>query len=383
MKSAFRSIAALSALTLLAACGGDKEIDPPAELTEIAATLPVKRVWSVSLGGGAERLRLALRPTVVDGVLYAANHDGDVFAMSADSGRRIWSARTRLPLSAGPEAASGVVVLGSSDGDVIALEAADGAERWRKTVGSEVLASPLVVNDLVVVRTVNGRLEALSITDGASRWSVDESVPRLTLRGTAAPVLAGGRIIAGFDNGKVLAVDPRNGEVLWDSIVSAPSGRTELERLVDIDSPVRVSGDDVFVVTFQGRLAMLALDSGQIWWAREASSYRGFAMDERNIYMTNADGVVIAMRRTDGAVQWEQDALRRRGLTAPEIDGGALVVGDFEGYLHWLDRQTGEIVARQKSDGERITNAPLSAESTVFVQTDSGRLLAFRSGSEG
>src|SRR5690606_20416330 len=174
------------ALTLLAACGGDKEIDPPAELTDIAATLPVKRVWSVSLGGGAERLRLALRPTVVDGVLYAANHDGDVFAMSADSGRRIWSARARLPLSPGPEAAGGGVVLGPSDGDGIALEAADGAERWRKTVGSEVLASPLVVNDLVVVRTVNGRLEALSITDGASRWSVDESVPRLTLRGTAA-----------------------------------------------------------------------------------------------------------------------------------------------------------------------------------------------------
>src|SRR5690606_32459525 len=175
----------------------------------------------------------------------------------------------------GPEAASGVVVLGSSDGDVIALEAADGAERWRKTVGSEVLASPLVVNDLVVVRTVNGRLEALSITDGASRWSVDESVPRLTLRGTAAPVLAGGRIIAGFDNGKVLAVDPRNGEVLWDSIVSAPSGRTELERLVDIDAPARAPGSDVFVGGFQGRMAMPALASGQTGLGRERATHRG------------------------------------------------------------------------------------------------------------
>ncbi len=191
-------------------------------------------------------------------------------------------------------------------------------------------------------------------------------MPRLTLRGTAPPVLAGDRIIAGFDNGKVLAIDPRNGDVLWDTIVNAPHGRTELERLADIDSPARVSGDDIFVVGFQGRVAMLALDSGQIWWARDASSYRGFAMDDDNLYLTNADSVVIAMRRSDGAVLWEQAAMKRRGLTAPAIDGDSLVVGDFEGYLHWLDKATGEIVARQKTDGERITNAAV---------TDDGRRL--------
>ena len=204
-------------------------------------------------------------------------------------------------------------------------------------------------------------------------------MPRLTLRGTAPPVLAGDRIIAGFDNGKVLAIDPRNGDVLWDAIVNAPHGRTELERLADIDSPARVAGDDIFVVGFQGRVAMLALDSGQIWWARDASSYRGFAMDDDNIYLTNADSVVIAMRRSDGAVVWEQDAMQRRGLTAPALDGDALVVGDFEGYLHWLDKATGEIVARQKTDGERITNAAVTADAGVFVQTDSGKLLAFKS----
>ena len=140
-----------------------------------------------------------------------------------------------------------------------------------------------------------------------------------------------------------------------------------------------MSGDDIFVVGFQGRVAMLALDSGQIWWARDASSYRGFTMDDENLYLTNADSVVIAMRRSDGAVLWEQDAMKRRGLTAPAIDGDALVVGDFEGYLHWLDKATGEIVARQKTDGERITNAAVTSDAGVFVQTDSGKLLAFRS----
>jgi outer membrane protein assembly factor BamB len=374
-----RAAALSAALLLVVACSKDEEIDPPAELTDIVAKRDVRRLWSGGLGGDSERLRLALRPVVAEGVVYSAGHDGEVAAFSADSGRRVWAVKTKLPLSAGPEVAEGLVAIGSSDGDVIALDATSGAERWRKSIGSEVLARPLVVNDVIVVRTVDGHLEALSVTDGSKRWAFDEQVPRLTLRGTAPPVLAGDRIIAGFDNGKVLALDPRNGEVLWDAVVNAPSGRTELERLVDIDSPARVSGDDVFVVGFQGRVAMLALDSGQIWWARDASSYRGFAMDDENLYLTNAASVVLAMRRSDGAIQWEQDLLKHRGLTAPAIDGDALVVGDFQGYLHWLDKATGEIVAREKTDGERITNTPVAAEPGVFVQTDSGKLLVFRS----
>ena len=362
----------------LAACG-DKEIDPPAELVDIVPKRVVHREWTASLGGDSASLRLALRPMVVDGKVYAASHDGEVIAMSAQNGRRLWVVKTKLALSAGPEVDGGLVVLGSSDGDIIALEAADGKERWRKSIGSEILARPLIAKDVVVIRTVDGHVEGLAAADGAQRWAVDEQVPRLTLRGTAPPILAGDRIIAGFDNGKVLAIDPRNGDVMWDAIVNAPHGRTELERLADIDAPARVSGDDIFVVGFQGRVAMLALDSGQIWWARDASSYRGFTMDDDNLYLTNSDSVVIAMKRSDGAVLWEQDAMKRRGLSAPALDGDALVVGDFEGYVHWLDKATGEIVARQKTDGERITNSAVTSDAEVFVQTDSGKLLAFKS----
>jgi outer membrane protein assembly factor BamB len=367
-----------AAFIALAGCA-DKEIDPPAELVDIVAKRTVHRSWSAGLGGDSERMRLALRPMVVDGKVYAASHDGEVVALSADNGKRLWVAKTKLALSAGPEVEGGLVGLGSSDGDIVALDASNGAERWRKSIGSEVLSRPLIANDVVVIRTVDGHVEGMAVTDGSQRWAVDEQVPRLTLRGTAPPVLAGDRIICGFDNGKVLAIDPRNGDVLWDAVVNAPHGRTELERLADIDSPARVAGDDIFVVGFQGRVAMLALDSGQIWWARDASSYRGFTMDDENIYLTNADSVVVAMKRSDGAVIWEQDAMKRRGLTAPALDGDALVVGDFEGYVHWLDKATGEIVARQKTDGERITNAAVTTDSGVFVQTDSGKLLAFKS----
>jgi outer membrane protein assembly factor BamB len=374
-----RVAAAATALLILLGCDNDKEVDPPAELTKMTNTRDVRRVWSTGLGGDAERLRLALKPVIVEGRVYAASHDGEVMALSADTGKRAWMVKTRLPLSAGPEVGGGVVVLGSSDGDLIALDSTNGAERWRRSIASEILAQPLIVNDVVVIRTVDGHVEGLSVADGKTRWAVDEQVPKLTLRGTAPPVLAGDRLIAGFDNGKVLAIDPRNGEVMWDTIVNAPHGRTELERLADIDSPARVAGDDVFVVGFQGRIAMLARDSGQIWWARDASSYRGFTMDEQNLYLTNSDSVVIAMRRADGAVLWEMNTLRRRGLTAPAIDGDSLVVGDFEGYLHWLDKATGTVVAREKADGERITNAAVASDNGVFVQTDSGKLLAYRS----
>lgn len=372
----------LAAFMLFAGCSQETETDPPAELTDIVARHEVARLWNVGLGSDAEHLRLALRPAVVDGVVYAASHKGDVAAFAADSGRRVWNVRTRLPLSAGPAVRDGLVALGSSDGDVLVLDAATGEERWRTAVSSEVLATPEIARGMVIVRTVDGRIEALDARNGSLRWAVEEQVPRLTLRGTAPPVMAGDVLIAAFDNGKVLAVDTRTGETLWDSIVNVPSGRTELERLADIDARPHVIGDDVYVVGFQGRMAMLALDSGQIWWARDVSSYRGFALDEQNIYLTNADGVVIAMRRRDGATQWEQNALLRRGLTAPTIDGDTLVVGDFEGYLHWLDKHTGEIVARQKTGGERLTNAAVAVDGRVFVQTDAGKLLAYRSGPE-
>jgi outer membrane protein assembly factor BamB len=374
-----RALVTLLVMLAVAACSKDKEIDPPAELTDIDASLRIERDWSRGFGGDADRLRLALRPEIVGETVYGISHDGDVEALAIESGRTTWRARTDLPLSAGPGADEHVVVAGSSDGDVVALDATTGDELWRRKLSSEVLAKPLVTGSTVVVRTVDGRLTALDARDGSPRWEMAEAIPRLTLRGTSAPLRAGDAVIAGFDSGKVVAVDIDSGDVLWDTLVNAPHGRTELERLVDLDAGLHIAGDDLFVVGFQGRIAMLALDSGQIWWARDLSSYRGFGMDDENLYVTDADSKVIAMRRQDGTVLWEQPAMIRRGLTAPAVDPNGLVVGDFEGYLHWLDRGTGEIIGRTRTDGERITNAPVVVNGGVFVLTDGGTLLALHS----
>jgi outer membrane protein assembly factor BamB len=368
----------LTATAMLAACSDSKKEDKPAELVDIESTLKVEREWSYGFGGNSDRMRLALRVNVVDNIAYAAGFDGEVVALAADSGERIWRHQSKLSLSAGPGVGEGLVVVGANNGVVLALDMTTGDERWRHQASSEVLATPVVANGLVILRTVDGRVTALAVNNAETRWTVEQTVPRLSLRGTAAPVVAGDSVIAAFDNGRVMALELNTGDTQWDTAVSTPSGRSELDRLVDIDSPVRVIGDDVFVVGFHGRVAMLARDSGQIWWARDFSSYRGLAIEGTSLYATSAEGVIVAMRRTDGSVTWEQPALRLRALTAPVVDGQSLVVGDYEGYLHWLSAADGTLLARTKTDGERITNAPLVIDGRVLVQTDGGKIIAFK-----
>jgi outer membrane protein assembly factor BamB len=247
-------------------------------------------------------------------------------------------------------------------------------------VPGELLSPALVDRDQVVLRTAEGRLIALSSVDGKQRWAVEDLVPRLSLRGTATPVAAGEAVISGFDSGKVMSVTRDTGEIIWQVQVSTARGRTELERLADVDSAVRVSGSDVYAVGYQGRVAMLALDSGQIWWARDVSSYRGLAIDDDQIYVSSSNGEVIALRRRDGGVVWTQSGLKQRGLSTPAILGDAVIVGDFEGYLHFLDRSTGKFVAREHPGGKRIAAPPLVLGDRVFVVDEGGKVVAYRVG---
>ncbi len=298
------------------------------------------------------------------------------------TGKDRWRTKTKFEIAAGPGVGAGLVVVGNNDGVVAAFESAGGKQLWKTKLSGEVLAAPLVAGSRVIVRTVDGRLHSLDAADGKEQWSAEEAVPRLSLRGTAPPVLSGDSVLAGFDSGKVMAFAVASGDVLWQTPVSTPRGRSELDRLADVDAPVQVDGGDLFAVGYQGRVAMLALDSGQIWWSRELSSYRGLALDGAQLYVSTADGSVAALRRSDGTVLWQQDGLKRRGLSAPAVVGKAIVVGDFEGYLHWLDRDTGKFVAREHAAGERISASPVTQGDRVFVLDDGGKIVAYRSGAE-
>lgn len=373
-----RLIAVLGLLAFAAGCDKEKNVDPPAKLVDFSARLQVESVWTASTGGGDATLLVALRPAATGETVFLAGQKGDVSAVAAANGRVQWRTSLKTPLGAGPSAGSGMVVVGSLDGEAIALDAASGAQRWRVRLGGEILAPAAIGADRVLVRTVDGRLHALDAADGRAVWSLEQPVPRLSLRGSASPVIAGDMVLCAFDTGKVVALALDSGDLLWSATIAAPSGRTELERLVDIDAAVVVAGDDVYVAGFQGRAALLARASGQVWWSRELSSHRGLALDDSYLIVTAADSAVVALDRRDGSEAWRQDAMLRRQLTGAAVDGDAVVVADFEGRVHWLDRATGELLARAKAGGDRVSNAPVAAGGLVLVQTDGGSVHAFR-----
>jgi len=358
-----------------------KDIDPddlPAELVKFEQTLKVKKVWSKGIGGGTKHLRLALRPAEDGSLIYAAAHDGKVLALEADSGRTRWRSKTDLQLSAGPGTDGQLVVAGSSNGDVIALDAGSGDTLWRVEVTSEVLAQPLVVPGAVIIRTVNGKLAALDRDDGTTLWSVQQSMPRLSVRGTSSPIVARNLVICGFDNGRIAAIDLSDGDTVWDVLLDPPSGRTAVERLVDINSSVVAAGSDVYAVGYQGRLGAIAIESGQLLWSNEMSSFNGLAVDIKTLFVSDQRSEIVALSRASGRELWRRTDLRNRDVSAPVVFGSSVVVGDDQGYLHWFDISTGAIQARIRAGSARITSQPLVVNDLLYVLNDDGSLYAFR-----
>lgn len=371
------SLAAL--LLVIGACSKDKSIDQPAKLTPLSATLRVQRAWTASVDDKkAIALRLGLGVSIADNRVYAAGHRGDVVAFDLRSGRVLWRVKTKAPLSGGTAASTDLVVVGSSDGQLFAFNSADGASRWRVRLNGEVLAPATISERLIAVRTVDGKLHALNPADGHELWTAEQQVPRLSLRGTARPVIVGELVLCGFDNGKVVAVNGGDGSVQWEATVTPPHGRTELERLADIDSAVAVTGQDVYAVGFQGRVAMLALDTGQVWWSHESSSYRGLTLAEDALYVATADGEVVALKTRTGAEIWRQNALLHRGLSAIAVMDDAIVTADFQGYVHWLDKATGALAAREQNGKVRVSTAPVVSGNMVVVINDRGQISAWR-----
>ncbi len=373
-----RSILLLTIL-LAAACSKDKVIDEPAKLTVFTPALHVQRLWGASVDDKkAAHLRLGLGIAIADGRLYAAGHKGEVTAFDARTGKVLWRKNLKALLSGGTAASGDLVLIGSSNGYLFALGAADGQVRWNARLNGEVLSPAAISEKLIAVRTGDGKLRALSPADGHELWQQDQQPPRLSLRGTATPVISGDSVLCGFDNGKVMAMNASDGSVQWEVTVTPPHGRTELQRLSDIDSAVIVSGQDVYAVGFQGKVAMLALDTGQVWWSHEASSARGMSIDADTLYVSTSDGEVLALRARTGAELWRQNALLYRRLSAAAAMEEAVVLADFEGYVHWLDKSSGAIIARVRGGKTRVSNAPVIFGDMVAIIDDRGQINVYR-----
>jgi outer membrane protein assembly factor BamB len=367
---------------LVASCslfGGDDddaELEP-LELVDIETKLDVKRLWSTKIGGDAEFLRVALRPAGDGNRIYAASRDGNVMALDPESGKPAWRTSLDVELSAGPGVGDGLVVVTSAEGAVIALDAGTGNERWRADVSGEALSQPVIKNEVVIILTIDNLLRGLSAFDGSERWVVEQSTPRLTMRGSATPAVVGNLVVAGFDNGRLAAVDIVSGNTEWEAMLSPPSGRSDLERLADIDGQISVVGQDVYAAGYQGRVAALASESGQVLWAREISSFEGVSADWNSVYTVSDTGEVITLSRRNGEETWRQSSLLRREPTLPVSFLTTVVVGDLEGYLHFFSNVDGEPVARLRQGSQAISSGPVVVADKLYVQSDSGTLAAY------
>jgi outer membrane protein assembly factor BamB len=357
--------------------GGKDNTEPPAPLTTFKPQTGVRQLWSVDVGTGSAKYYLKLSPTIRYGMVYSASADGSVVALDAKTGASKWSANIKLPISGGPGTGDGQVYIGSSEAYVIALDAQTGTQRWRTRVPSEVLTAPVSEDGVVVVRTIDGKITGLSATDGKQIWQQTHPVPVLSLRGSSTPILFRGAVFIGFSDGKLSAILLKDGRLLWSSRVALPRGRTELERMVDIDSEPLVDEFVVHAVTFQGNIATMETRSGRVLWRRDMSSHAGISNDQNNLYVTDEQSHVWSLDRRTGSSFWKQDKLHARQVTAPVSHGNYVVVADVEGYVHWLNKENGSLSARIRLGDAAVIARPQVVDDIAYILAKDGRLAAY------
>ncbi|MEN8175056.1 MAG: outer membrane protein assembly factor BamB [Pseudomonadota bacterium] len=380
MKKRLWLLAFLGALTA-SGCGWlapEEPVQRVSPLEPIDNPLRGELVWSRKLGKDTAGEGVVLRLAVDGGRVFAAQVSGRVTAMDAGSGNLAWEVDTASDLGGGVGAGEGLVLVGTREGEVIALQQSGGAEMWRARVNAEILSAPAVTQGVVAVHTNDGRVVGLDAGSGAEIWSFRRSVPILSLRGNSAPVAAGTDFICGLDGGKLVNLDSATGRPRWESSIAYPSGRTELERVVDLDADPLVAGDNVFVTTYQGQMAVVQLSTGQTGWSRSFSAYNQLGASPNALLATDEVGHLWAIEPPTGETLWTQEALSGRRLSAPVGVGNRVAVGDLEGYLHWLDADSGAIIGRTRIASSPIQAPPVARGDRVFVLGEEGELAAVR-----
>ena len=380
-----KKLALLCCAMMLSGCGWMKfwESDEdkallPAPLVKFDEEVELRKVWSRGAGSGQDPLYASLVPALDGGVLYAADGKGRVYAIDASSGKERWEQDLDKPLSGGVGVGGGLVLVGDLRGTLFALDAASGDLRWRAKLNSELLSAPAANSQVVVVQALDARVVGLDAATGNILWQYTTDAPALTLRGTGAPLLTEGATINGFANGKVVALNPANGAVLWENRVALPKGRTELERIVDIDGAPVMVGDVVYVTSFQGRAAAMSRGTGRALWYQDISSNRQPAATTEQVFVSKDNDEVVALRANSGQVLWSNDKLANRTLTAPVFVGGQVVVGDALGYLHVLSPVDGRFVGRDKVNGSGLSVPMVTDGSTLYVLANNGKVVAYR-----
>lgn len=365
----------LSVLSL-AGCGDSDNAEPPAELVEFDQSIKVEKLWSVNTGGGIEQQYLKLFPLIVENTIVVADRLGDVSAYDIESGNKLWGTELDTVLSGGVGGDKNHLVLTSRNGHVILLDGS-GKLKWKVDASSEVLMPAQVAGNLVIIRSVDGRMSALNITDGRQVWSYKRDVPALSLRGNSQPIIKQGYIFNGLDNGRLVALDLLDGHVVFDIPVATPSGRSELERLVDIDGHSVIANDRLYMGSYQGRVVSIDIRRGQMVWSRKLSTYTGVEYTSAGLFIGDDKDHIWALDTSNGATLWKQEKLKARQITRPVAMKGTVVVADYEGYIHWLSPFDGHFVGRVETDGSGVIVPPIVHNGRLYVITRDGELLAY------
>lgn len=378
MKAVKIFMLALAGSLLLSGCSSKGEkAEQPLALEKITPEIKLQREWSASIGKGQGKLWNKLTPALDGDQLLVADAEGLVVALDRYTGKKNWQRKfKKTAISGAVGVGGGLAVIGTLSGEVIALDVLTGNEVWRSNLGSEVLAAPAVNDSVVVVQTQDDRLLALDVYTGAQRW-VHESTPALlTLRGTSTPVLTDYVVYAGLSTGKVIAVELEYGLPVWEQRIAVPSGRTELERMVDVDGSLLLKDGILYVAAFNGHAAGLDPQSGRILWQREASSIGALAQGYGNAYVSLADGAIEAVDERSGSVLWRNESLLRRQPSGLGVLSSYVVTGDFEGYVHLLSQVDGRFVARNQVDSKGVRVRPLIEGGWMYIYGNSGKLVA-------
>lgn len=355
-------------LALLASCSSTPVANEPAGLRSFKQSANFVIRWKRNVG---LVVHAGLQPAVTRNAVYVANADGELFRLDPVDGRKVWKFDIGFKISGAVSAGEGLILVGGLKSELAAFDE-DGTLRWLTKVSSEVSGAPQIAGGMVIVRTSDGRIAAFSAKDGKRQWLYERATPTLVVRNHAGVVVHNGVVYAGFAAGKLAAISLLNGALIWESAVSQPRGNTELERISDITSLPAVSNESVCAIAFQGRLACFDTKQGSMLWSREISSDKGISLGNKQLYVSDAEGMLLAMDKSSGSTIWKNDQLFLRQLAAPYVQGKYIVAGDFEGYLHAFSREDGSLVARIKTDGSPILFAPVPLGKGFILQTQDG-----------
>lgn len=380
-----RHILTLTMVLALAGCStisgwfesDDDDANAPAELADIEETVNIEELWSTGIGNGQGEGLFRLRPAIRGATIYVASSDGEVAALDRNSGDTLWEVELETSLSGGVGVYEDALFLGGGDGLVLKLDANSGERIWATPVRGEILSPPQSNGRVVVVQTNDGKLQGLDFSKGSILWTYDSNNPVLTVRGTSSPIVHNDLVYAGFANGRVLALDAQTGAIAWEVRVAIAQGRSEIERLVDIDGTMELAGDELYAASYQGNLVAIDVGTGTRMWQQKVSSHSGVSQGSGNVYVADEDGTIAAYMRSGEGARWTQADLAYRELTRPTPVGSYVAVADFEGYVHVLSQDDGAFVGRVQVDDDGARADMLSEGNVLYVFGNSGELVAY------